>query len=267
MIKGPSVANSAILLLAAFFLSTVSAAQLIDTKDASNISLRPAATEQVQATHPATKATPQKPCFVDNLVVKREHPENLRLEIVSVDTYFANEATEIIVTVRMKNEGHTPVLLPWQTDPVVPAKTGRPNDEVIWETGYLSLILGTQEHRAHGAALKGVVQLEAVPRSEEQHVRLLQGQWVEVRFKALTKCLLNAAAPPLCFEIKPDEHARLIARYNEWLYTRQADACGGVSSEHMARLIDSDPVEIDFVPANPLGRAHAESGGLSRHER
>jgi hypothetical protein len=248
------VANSGIVLLVTLALSTVSGAQLIDTKDASNISLRPTTSAQVQATDLATKATPEEDCFTDHYdgFVKRKHPEKLRLEIVSADTHFANETTEIIVTVRIKNEGHWPVLLPWQTDPVAPSKTGGPNDEVSHEGGLLRLSLGTQEYRAHGAPLEGDVEFEAVPRSLEEHVRLLQGQWVEVRFKALAECWLNAADPPLCSEFKTDEHARLTAEYNEWLFTQQGQGCKAVSSSAEARRLKSDPIEIDFVAASPL---------------
>jgi hypothetical protein len=262
VLSKPSVANPVILLLAALALSTVSAAQLIDTKDASNISRRPATSAQVQATDSATQESPEEDCFIDHYdgLVKRKHPEKLHLEIVSADTHFANETTEIIVTVRIKNEGHWPVLLPWQTDPVVPAKTGRPNDEVSHEGGVLGLSLGTQEYRAHGARLEGDVEFEAVPRSLEDHVRLLQGQWVEVRFKALAKCWLNSADLPLCSEFKTDEHARLTAEYSEWLFTRQGQGCKVVSSSFQARRIKSDPIEIDFVAANPFGRSEDENG-------
>ena len=262
MLSRPSVANHAILLLATLALPAVSAAQLVDTKDASNISLRPATSAQVQATDSATKVTPEEDCFIEHYdgFVKRKHPEKLRLEIVRADTHFADGTTEIIVTVRIKNDGNWPALFPWQTDPVVPAKTGGPNDEVSYEGGLLRLRLGTQEYRNDGAPLVGDVEFEAVPRSLEQHVRLLPGQWVELRFKALAKCWLNAADPPLCSEFKTDEHARLTAEYSEWLYTRQGEGCKAVSSSAQARRIKSDAIEIDFVAANPLGSSKDENG-------
>jgi hypothetical protein len=257
-----SVANPAILLFATLVLPTVSAAQLIDTKDATNTSFRPVTSAQLRATDSAAATNPEDDCFIGHFhgFVKQRHPEKLGLEIVSADTNFANETTEITATVRIKNEGHWPVLLPWKTDPVVPANTGGPNDEVTSEQASLRLSLGTQEHRAHGAPLEGNVQFEAVPRSLEQHVRLLQGQWVEVRFKALAQCWLNAADPPLCSEFKTDEHARLTAHYFESLSTSRGEGCKAVSLWKVARRMKSDPIEIDFVAANPLGSAKDDNG-------
>jgi hypothetical protein len=104
--------------------------------------------------------------------VKRRHTEKLRLEIINADTRFVGDITELDVTVRIRNEGRRPILLPWQTDPVVPARTGGPNDEVSYEAGSLRLRLGTQENRAQGSILEGKVELQAVSHSYEHHVRL-----------------------------------------------------------------------------------------------
>jgi hypothetical protein len=87
---------------------------------------------------------------------------------------------------------------------------------------------------------------------------------VEVRFKALAKCWLNAADPPICSDFKADEHARLIAQYNEWLYTHRGEGCKTVSNSAKARDIKSDPLEIDFIPATSLGRSQDEMGPLPR---
>lgn len=235
--------------------------QLIDTKDASNFSLGLAIDAQVQPADSATSETQEKNCFIYRYqgVVKRRHPEKLRLEIVNADTHFAGDTTEITVTVQIKNDGRWPVLLPWETNPVVPEGTGGPNDELRYEVGSLWLRLGTQEDRAQGAILEGGVEMEAVPHSNEQHVRLLQGQWVEVQFKALARCWMNLDGAPLCSEFKADEHARLIAEYNEWLYTRQGEGCKTVTSSAKARKVKSDPIEIDFVPADVLGPSNHPS--------
>jgi hypothetical protein len=260
----PSFANLAILLFAALTLSDVSTAQLIDTKDASNISLAPTKARTDTTSFPGTQG---EDCFTDHYdgFVKRKRPETLHLEIVSADAHFNNDTTEIVATVRIRNDGHWPVVLPWQTDPVVPATTGGPDDEVSYEGGTLRLKLGTQKYRNNGALLEGEVGLEAVPHSDEQHVRLLRGQWVEVRFRVAAKCWLNAADPPLCSEFKTDEHARLTAQYSEWLFTRRGEGCKAVTSSAQARRIKSDPIEIDFVAATPLGTGG--DTGLSHQEK
>jgi hypothetical protein len=105
------------------------------------------------------------------------------------------------------------------------------------------------------------VEFQAVPHSYEQHVQLLPGQYVEVKLKALAKCLYDAAEPPLCSEFKADEHAHLTAHWSECRFTTQrVEGCNDISSSEKARTMDSDPVEIDFAPANPFGSSTAHSG-------
>ena len=258
--------RSLILLLSALGCCSVACAQLIDTKDASYVSLKATTSAKFEPADSINGVLQEGDCFIEHYdgFVKRKHPEKLRLEIVKADTHFAADMTEIVVTIRIRNEGSWPALLPWQTDPVVPASTGRANDEVSYEAGSLRLTLGTQENRAQGAILEGKVELQAVPHSYEQHVRLRHGQWVEVQFKAVAKCWLNAADPPLCSEFKADEHARLTAQYREWLFKHQGEGCKTVSGSDKARDIKSDPVEIDFVPADSLGTSKDEGGSLPR---
>jgi hypothetical protein len=239
-------------ILCGIVLSSCALAQLIDTKDVTGV---PVPTEPAvqNADVGSFKELPDKDCFTDHYdgFVMRKHPEKLRLEIVSADTHFVDDNTEIIATVRLKNEGRWPVLLPWQTDPVEPKSTGNTNDKVSYEAAGLRLKLGTQGYRTRGAFLEGSVEFQAVPHSYEQHVRLLHGQWVEIKFRALGRCWLNAADPPLCSEFKADEHAHLTAHWGEWLITEQGVGCKATSSSLRARKIDSDPVEIEFVPAGP----------------
>jgi hypothetical protein len=246
MTDRPSIVRFTTIFLSTLVLSAVALAQLVDTKDASNISLRPTTAPQEPLAGSATNEAQEKDCFIDHYhgAVVRRHPEKLHLEIVSAESHFVDDATEIEVTVRLKNEGRWAVLVPWQTDTVEPARTGGPNDEVSYEGAILRLTLGTQENRARGAPLEGNVEFNAVPNSYEQHVKLLHGQWVEVKFKALAKCLYNAASPPLCSEFKADEHAQLAAHWSEWLFTRQGAECQGMSRSAKARKIDSDAIEF-----------------------
>lgn len=163
-----------------------------------------------------------------------------------------NDTTEITANIRLKNQGEHSVLLPWQTGAVDPARTGGPNDEVSYEAANIRLKLGTQKYRDHGAFLKGKVELQAVPNNYGQHVELLPGQWVEVWLKALVKCQYDAADPPLCSPFKADERARLTAQWSEWLVKERGEACTAeaASGADRSRIIDSDPIEVEYLPTD-----------------
>jgi hypothetical protein len=263
MATRPNPASVTMLLIWCLFLSASAFAQLIDTKDASEVSVKSASPSLEPVVAPVADEGQAKDCFVDHYdgAVIPEHPEKIRLEIVSADTHFVDDTTELTVIVRIKNDGHWAILLPWETDAVEPEKTGGPNDEVRYEAASLRLKLGTQENRVHGAFLQGRLEFQANPHSYEQSVRLLPGQWVEVKLKALAKCLYDAAEPPLCSEFKADEHGHLTAHWSEWRFTTQrVQGCNDISSSEKARMIDSGPVEIDFLPASPLGGSTAHIG-------
>jgi len=264
------IAKVTALCLLSVVLPVSARAQLVDTKDATNISIQsvPPPLEPATFALPVADEDQTKDCFIDHSdgFVARRHPEKVRLEIASAELHFVDDNTLITLTVRLKNEGHWAVLLPWQTDAVEPEKTGGPNDEVRYEAAGLRLKLGTQENRAHGAFIRGRVEFQAAPHRYEEHIRLLPGQWVEVRLSALAKCLYDAADAPLCSEFKADEHARLTAHWTEWLFTEQRNqGCNDVTSSAKSRMIDSDPVEIDFAPPNEL-RTSSEGDSVSSQE-
>ena len=111
------------------FPSLYAPAQLVATKDLTDTGSVPSTPQGV----PSAARTPDDPekqdCFVgvaDGVIV-RDVPETLRLEIVSADPRLVYDGTQLTITVRLKNIGDLPVLVPWQTNQVEPdtdPKTG-----------------------------------------------------------------------------------------------------------------------------------------------
>lgn len=224
-------------------VSGCAAAQLIDTKDLTD-------SRAVVTPTPSQSTTTDKDCFIDHSDgrIIRDIPEKLRLEIVSAELQRIDETTQITAHIQLKNEGSHAVLLPWQTAAVGPRRTAA-DEEVKYEAAIVGLKLGTQEYRSHGTRLRGEAELRADPNSYVQHVELLPGQWVDLKYTALVECQYDLADPPLCSPFRTDEHARLTAFWHEWLITEQGDGCAAKSSADKSRMIDSPPLEIDYVSA------------------
>lgn len=250
-------------ILCGMVFSSSALAQLIDTKDVTSVSGSTAPPTRLPLASVNANKLSDKDCFINHShgFVVREFPEKLRLEIASADLRLVNDTTEITANVRLRNQGDHAVLVPWHVDAVEPARTGGPNDEVSYEAASIKLKLGTQKYRDHGAFLDGEVELQAVPSDYGQHVELLPGTWVEVKFRTLVKCQYNLADPPLCSPFKADERARLTAQWSEWLVKERGEACAAeaASSVDRSRLIDSDPIEIEYVQTEDPAAANPPS--------
>jgi hypothetical protein len=70
--------------------------------------------------------------------------------------------------------------------------------------------------------LKGEATLVAAPSNRAQHLELLTGQWVDVKFNAAIECASKETWA--CKQFHADEHAQLTAHWWEWLFTREDNA-------------------------------------------
>jgi len=234
----------------ALMMTPNAVAQLVATKDLISDPVKPSIPTEPA---PGTSEGQGRDCFQEHYdgAVVREVREKLRLEVVSADPRLIYDKAAMVVTVRLKNEGDQPVLVPWQTVHVQPSKVA-PNDETSYENATIRVTLRTQEKRGGGAFLKGGAVLEAVPDNYDQHVELLPGQWIELRFRALVECLYNTDWG--CPAFKADQHGQLVAHWSEWLFTQKGDGCKAVTGAYTSRKLDSDPLEIVYVSL-PSGEA------------
>jgi hypothetical protein len=217
--------------------------QLVATKDFISDPVKPPIPTQPTS---GTTEGQGRDCFHEHYdgAIVRNVREKLRLEVVSADPRLIYDKAAIVVIVRLKNEGDQPVLVPWQTVHSQPVKMA-PDDETSYENATIRVTLQTQEKRGGGAYLKGGAVFEALPDNYGQHAQLLPGQWVEVRFRALVECLYSPDWG--CPAFKADQHAQLMAHWNEWLFTQKGDGCKAVTGAYTSRTLDSDPLEIVYV--------------------
>ena len=254
MVRRTSSVYVTALLFCWILLSACSSAQLIDTKDLTDFRTVAPAPQQATAT--------DKDCFIDHShgFVIRDVPEKLRLDILSAELQSIDGKTQITAHIQLKNEGDHAVLLPWQTADVEPPRTAA-DEELKYEAAIVGLYLGTQKYRSHGARLRGEAELRADPNSYAQHVELLPGQWVELKYTALVECQYDLAEPPLCSPFRTDKLARLTAFWHEWLIAEQGAGCSAKSRSDKSRMIDSPPLQIEYVSAGvsaPSNESHPD---------
>ncbi|MBZ5548262.1 MAG: hypothetical protein LAO22_09990 [Acidobacteriia bacterium] len=235
------------------FASQCATAQLVATKDLTDTASVPTA-PPTSAELPSTIGTPDNPekqdCFfeVANGVIVRDVPEKLRLEIVGVDPRLVYDGTAMMITVRVKNIGDLPVLVPWQTNQVEP-DTDPKSGDTSYESATIHLTFGTLEDRKHCTYLKGEATLAAAPSNRAQHLELLSGQWADVKFKAAIQCASKETWA--CKRFHADEHAQLTAHWWEWLFTREEKGCGGMRGAYKSRTLESSPLEVVYVASPP----------------
>jgi len=237
------------------FASQCVTAQLVASKDLTDTASVPAE-PATSLELPSGISTPDQlegqDCFfgVADGVIVRDVPENLRLEIVDVDPRLVYDGTVMMITVRVKNIGDLPVLLPWQTNQVQPDSDPKSGD-TSYESATIHLTFGTLEDRKHYTYLKGEATLAAAPSNRAQHLELTSGQWADVKFKAVIECASKETWA--CKKFHADEHAQLTAHWWEWLFTREKRGCGGTRGAAKSRTLESSPFEVVYVGSLPSG--------------
>ena len=232
------------------FASQRAPAQLVATKDLTDTGSVRTSPQEV----PSASRTPDDPdqqeCFfgVADGVILRDVPEKLNLEIVSVDPRLVYDGTRLAITVRLKNLGDLPVLVPWQTTQVEPDTDPKTGD-TSYESATIHLTFGTLKDRKQYTYLKGEVTFVAVPSNRAQYLELLTGQWVDVKFNAAIEC--SSKETWACKQFHADEHAQLTAHWWEWLFTREKKGCGGMRGAYKSRTLESSPLEVVYVASPP----------------
>jgi hypothetical protein len=148
------------------FASRYAPAELVATKDltdtASVPTAPPTSPELPSAAHTPESAEEQDCVFgIRDGVIVRDVPEKLHLEIVSADPRLVYDGTTMTITVRLKNMGDLPILVPWQTNQVEP-DTDPKSGDTRYESATIHLTFGTLEDRRNYTYLKGEATLAAV---------------------------------------------------------------------------------------------------------
>lgn len=174
-----------------------------------------------------------------------EAPEKVRLEIVSIEPRLVYDGTGIKVTVRLINVGDKPILVPWAESPVAPDTDQKTGTE-SWERVRIDLTFGTQENPRRTSYLKGEANLAATPSNRAQHIELLPGQWVEVKFNAAIRSY-SSKSWAVCQKLPTDGRTQVTAHWGESLATHEEEGCNEWSGYYESRRAASAPFPVDYV--------------------
>jgi hypothetical protein len=183
-------------------------------------------------------------------VIAAKTPEMLQLEITGVEPTVVHSGASLVVTVRLKNAGAMAVSVPWATPPVEPdtnSKTGTKS----WQMANVYLTFATSESPRNGTILKGRAVLAATPSNITQHVELLPGQWVDIKFMATLEC--DSSLYPACgkYPLPIGRGAELTAHWWEWMSTYDNDGCNAWKGTYESRNLDSKPLAVVFDAKSP----------------
>jgi hypothetical protein len=235
------------------FASRYAPAQLVATKDLTDTASVPTAAPTSAELPSVTRRpdnTEEQDCVlgIRDGVIVQETPEKVHFEIVSVDPRLVYDGTTMTITVRLKNIGNLPILVPWQTNHVEP-DTDPNSGDTSYESATILLTFGTLEDRRNYSYMKGEATLAAAPSNRAQHLELLSGQWADVKFKATLACASKETWA--CKRFHADEHAQLTAHWWEWLFTHEEKGCSGWRGAYKSRTLESSPLEVVYVASSP----------------
>jgi hypothetical protein len=242
---------NALLALTLILVPRYAVSQLVATNDqTSNVAPVTSPTQEPQTSSRPYDNSDESDCItgVRDGVIVQQAPEKVQLEIVSIEPRQVYEGTAIKVTIRLTNVGDKPILVPWATSPVAPEtdpKTGTKS----WERVSISLAFGTREEPRRTSYLKGEANLAATPSNRTQHVELLTGQWVEVKFNTVVLCY-SSKSWAVCQKLPKDGHTELTAHWGESLSTHEEEGCSEWSGHYESRTAESAPFPIEYVASS-----------------
>ena len=174
--------------------------------------------------------------------------EKLTLELVSASDVI-EIGGEITATVRITNNGEKPVNLPWAIDERVIRGLSQKRQDEGYEFASLSLELGARNSRDSLSTLKAEARLFAHGDLPESILALNPGQWADLMFKGPVSCKYK----DLCGAFQTDDAAKLVASWNQWLFTVTYKDCEKTNRNYKARELEFRP---RTVMASAAGSTH-----------
>ncbi len=168
--------------------------------------------------------------------------EKLSLSIEEVRPSAFHIGDHFEVTVRLNNVGQTVVRVPWQT--FGPDAMQVSTDGATASHQEVGLLLRL-ESAGKSNSIGDEVNLYANPVLGWSYVDLAPGNWVTIRLVGRVHCGDDST----CKEIRPDRHAKLTARWFEYLYQRTVKDCIPSETNLTTRKMDSKPVSVALKPA------------------
>jgi hypothetical protein len=159
-------------------------------------------------------------------------------------------------TVRLKNVGTKPVLVPSATDGERVLHTSADRSEEKYEVGDISFRLMTGKRRGVPFYLDSTGALFANPDDKSSYISLPVGNWLDIKLHARVECGLEDCGG----DLEPDDKAALTAWWYQRVLTHRVSGCEETHGSYAVREVDSAPFTV--VVENPAERHTALAFGF-----
>jgi len=156
-------------------------------------------------------------------------------------------------TVRLKNVGAQPVLVPSVTDGERVLRTSADRSEEKYEVGDISFRLMTGKRRGVAVYLDSAGALFADPDDKGSYISLAPGNWLDIKLHARVECGLENCVGNL----QPDDKAALTAWWYQRVLTHRVNGCDETHGSHTVREVDSAPFTVVVKNPQPKHTAFA----------
>lgn len=176
----------------------------------------------------------------------QKNGKNLELTIVSIVPSKLEIDADFVASVRLKNVGPSPVLIPAVADGEQLSATAAGTEEKF-EVGDITFRLATgSQHRAP-VFLSSAGALFANPGDEKSYVTLKPGNWLDMKIHGAVQC----GAAQCLGGIQPDKKAVLTAWWYQRILTHKVNGCEETHGSHDVREVDSLPFTVEVNDASP----------------
>lgn len=171
--------------------------------------------------------------------------KSLELAIVTISPARLEIGGDFTATLRLKNIGTQPVLVPSVADGEQLASASADATEEKYEVGDVSFRLLSGKSRRIPTFLSSRGALFANPDDHRSYLSLEPGSWLELKLKGTVECGVEECLG----EIQPDNKAVLTAWWYQRVLTHRVNGCNEAHGSSTIREVDSAPLEV--VVQNP----------------
>jgi hypothetical protein len=238
-----SIAAAAIFFVVGF-AAVPSFAQLVASRDLTS-------GWRVPSEHIAIPETCDKPrsLVANSDQAKADAAKNKELELAIVETSPAKLeiGNDFDATVRLKNIGSTPVLVPSIADGEQVLRATADSTEEKYEVGDISFRLMTGKKHGIPIYLNSAGALFANPDDKASYLELEPGKWLEIKLHARMECGMENCLG----EIRPDSKAVLTAWWYQRVLSHKVNGCEETHGSFTVRELDSAPFTVEVTGPTP----------------
>ena len=210
---------------------------------------------RVPPEHIAIPETCDKPrsTLINGDEAKPREVKNKDLELTIVETTPAKLeiGNDFNASVRLKNIGTSPVLVPSIADGEQALRASASATEEKYEVGDISFRLMTGKTHGIPIYLNSAGALFANPDDKASYLALQPGKWLEIKLHARVECEMENCMG----EIQPDSKAVLTAWWYQRVLSHKVNGCEETHGSFTVREVDSAPFTVEV--ANPAQKMSA----------